>query len=823
MNKTVQSVFLNNHSKLTVKILSTIYLFWLSITSVNGQGPSYPWMQGYYNGGNLSIHNVKLEGSITVNEGDVKYMDKDRAEIVKCTPCGGFYRIIITNNTNHRHGRFKNFTGVDSMKTEVRRFFIIQNKTATPNIKGEWTTGHCAEVVFLSCYDSSGYTIGLVGTGGAMDFFTKNHNDSAKMQIVRVPIHNTVTLHGGVITCHAFDGHTGGLLPLRAIELKCKNGFFDAAAKGYFPEAITWGTPSNGANGDKVYSGSAAITMYKDIYSICPNTTGLTLVNGNFGLEGDPKVTNSVNGTSTLGSKVKYGITHTQPIFRPIMGEAGYFKTGHKAGKGAEGGGFGGTGGNSASGNNGASGSSGGNGGPGGLVGRGARGGGIIMLRIENMIYETGHEYNTAGKKLFYINGENGKYGGNGGTGGDGGLYGIGGTGSVVGTTVNWSGGNGEPGEPGDGASGGDGSNGGNPGALGLHLKFSYPNPSGLTSYQHMLSITSTSPGKAGTGGQAGFSGSSKSSSVTSNNFTLPLGYTFCTGGGGTTIPMQHICNCDSVFWALSSAAASSVSPGTPPASTHYTFADYDAYVKYDTGEVHLWSLHKGGNVTSHCYLYNDTQCMPMFDKMKTTLALPSNWDRIDLQTYAAQRVSASPLVITFNQRYTPHRVALQWVATDGVLYDVMEPGVPACYKGSCDSKQPTNRARTAADGTKNDDGNPPITDESIDEKNVGLFESWAEYVFMGGNTNKPNNKQGVLYGTDVKQNATDIAINIPNPIVQEVQYTIINTLGQTLYSGTIADITNRTVPLQGLASGVYNLLLITQNGNFVYKFIVVN
>lgn len=813
---------MKNLSNNKLKILLTIAIVWLLALKVNGQGPSYPWMQGYYNGGNLSFFNVKLEGSITVNEGDVKYMDNDRAEIVKCTAVSGSYRIIITNNTTHRHGKFKNFTGVDSMKNEVRRFFIVQNKTATPNIAGEWTNGHAAEVIFLSCYDSSGYTIGIVGTGGAMDVFAKNHNDSAKMQIVRVPIHNTVTLHGGVITCHAFDGHTGGFLPLRAIELKCKNGFFDVSAKGYFPEAITWGSPSNGASGDNVYNGSSPISLYKDIYAICPNTTGLTLVDGSFGLEGDPKVTNSVNGTSTTGSKVKYGITHTQPFFRPKMGEAGYFKTGHKAGKGAEGGGFGGTGGNSASGNNGAIGSSGGNGGAGGLVGRGAKGGGIIILRIENMIYETGHEYNTTGKKLFYINGENGKYGGNGGNGGDGGLYGIGGTGSVVGTTVNWSGGNGEPGEAGDGATGGDGSNGGNPGALGLHLKWSYPNPSGLSNYQHILSITGTNAGKAGTGGQAGFAGSSKSSSVTSNSFTLPSGYSFCSSGGGTAPTMQHICNCDSVFWALSSATASGGASGTPPAAVHYPFADYDAYVKYDTGEVHLWSLYKGGNITSHCYLFNDTQCMPMFEKMRTAQALPSNWDYIALNSYAAQRVSTSPLVVTFNQRNTPHRVALRWVATDGVLYDVMEPGVPACYKGSCDSKQPVNRARTAADGTKNDDGNPPVTDESIDVKNVGLFESWPEYVFMG-NPNNQNNKQGILYGTDVKQNAINIEVIIPNPIVQEVDYIIINALGQTLRSGTITDIANRTVPIQGLASGVYNLLLSTQNGNFVYKFIVVN
>lgn len=810
------------------KLLLMLMVFFKFVVNVNSQGASYPWMAGYYNNTNQSYYSVPFESNVTLNEGDVYYADNDRAEIISCfrPNINSPYRLVLTQDSNHRHGRFKNISGVDSMRTEIRRFFIIQTKLSStfddngnydPN--GNWTTGNCAEVTIYNSYDSSGFMIVYVGNGGAVDLFVKSVS-TEKLQIVRVPIVRGFQLNGGVATCHAWDGHTGGFLPLRAEALTIRSGFFDVAAKGYYPENVTWGVASPGASGDNTYSGSSSITTNRIYGSICPDTIGLTLVNGNFGLEGDPAVGNGLNGSNSSGSKLKYGVAHMSPFIRPKMGGAGYFKTGQKAGNGGEGGGHGGTGGSCLNGNSGFSGNPGTNGGNGGSVGTGARGGGIIMLRIENMYYLSGNIFTTPGNFLFYINGQNGKYGGNGGRGGNGGDGGNGGAGSRVGVTLNRPGGYGDPGQAGFGATGGDGSNGGDPGTLGLHLKNYYHNIGSGSSLQHLLSVTNANPGKAGYGGQGGFKGTSTKYSYTNENYSLPPSYSWCSGGAGSQ--MKNICDCDSVFLALSSSRLAGF---TSLSSTQhkYEFDDYEVSVEYDTGEVHLKSLYKGGYVTSHCILYSDSQCVPMFDKMKTSKPLISGWGEINLAITQAQRVSTSPLIVNFKKYASPYTVALQWNSDEGVLYDMMEPGNPLCYKASCDENNPDNRIPEVPSGEKNNDGDTAVLDEFTDERNVGLFEQWPEARIISASEYTPDDtKFDEITGATVNKYAKELLIFVPNaPFSSEYQYEVINSIGQLITLGKIDGNSITQIPTEGLAAGVYNLILYSKNTKFVYRFVV--
>lgn len=812
------------------KIQIVFFLLFTNITisKVHSQGASYPWMSGYYNSNNQSQYAVTFDPNITLNEGDKWYSDTDRAEISLCYRPSlnqPYIRIVLTADTNHRHGKFKTLTSVNLMKNLARRFFIVQNKVSqpidvngNPDPNGSWTSGNCAEVMIDRCYDSSGLIVLIVSNGGPIDKFFKL-NSLDKMFIVRVPIVKIFSLNGGVATCHAWDGHTGGFLPLRAQVLGIKSGFFDAAAKGYFPEDVNWGQAGGGNPGDAVYHGISMINRNKIYNSICPDTLGLSIYNGDFGYEGDPKVATLSLGTITSGIKYKYGLAHTKPFIRPKFGSAGYYITGQKAGDGAQGGGHGGQGGSSQNGNRGNDGNPGESGGNGGEVGKGARGGGIIMLRVESMYYQSGNIFTTPGNYLFYINGQNGQYGGNGGKGGDGGLGGQGANGSVNGNTIYRSGGWGDPGEPGNGATGGDGSIGGNPGTLGLHLKNFYHNIGTGTSFQHLTSVTNSNPGKAGYGGQGGFKGSSDRYDSPNEFYNLPIGYNWCTNGGGGQ-KIKEICNCDSVFWALSSGNLTQINLISLN-EYQYEFPNYFVNVRYDTGEIHLRSIYKNGLIRSHCIMYSDTQCIPMFEKMRTNIPLPNNWGRIDLRMLQAQRVSLTPLVVSFRRHdRAPYLDALKWSGYEGVLYDEMEPGRPICYKANCDSKNPENRSPEVTGGNKAVDGEQAQITEQNDESNIGLYEQWPEYV-------KPEYKPDGNYydertGSTISKKQQVLSIYTPLASFEDdYSYKVINTLGQEITSGKIGNNELTNIQTQNFATGIYNLILYRGSISFVYRFIV--
>jgi len=803
---------------------------WVGIQTSYGQQNSFPWMTGFYLPSNINQYFFTPDGnSLTLNEGDELITDEDRASVVSISNIQGGLRLTL-NAMQYRYGKFKLFSDIESMKSsnDKYRFFIIQNKLSQPissngSNNGDNTNGHIAEVWISNAVNNLGtITIDVDNQNvGLANYFELANPSIARVQIVRIPIYYSVFLRGGIVRCNPYDGYTGGVLALRTGILNLKSGYFDAAAKGYRPENVTWATGGNGSLGDNVLNNTTITNKYKIVRPICPNSNGLTIVNGAYGTGGDPKTTNFSVGSNTSGTiRIKYGITHTNPYIRPIMGEAGYYKTGQKSGFGAEGGGHGGSGGLSYSGNLGTNGAVGGSGGKGGNVGKGAAGGGIILIRASQVIFELGHIYSDV-KKLFYINGGNGENGKNGSKGGNGGNGGIGGNGTALGSTIYLNGGNGAPGEAGNGAQGGYGSNGGNPGSLSLYLKsgFNFINSSGTFSGLAALNmVTQKKPGKAGYGGQSGFKGKSEGENNENNNIQLPLPYSWCSTSGGIQPQITNICNCDSVFLALSSAPNANNISQVGLNTSHYDFLKYDVYVEETTDEFRLSSLFKGGKIRSLCYLYNTNQCKPMFEKMKGSAQSPSGLKPTNLKFKAGTIVTVNPLKIEFKQYLPPFSTTLRWTSNndEGVLYDVLDPGDIACYRGSCDANNPNNRVRDLPDGELNDDGQEGQFDESYDEKNISLYENALDRVIQ----NKNEETDGIFEDINIIKQANSLSISILETNQKVVSYSIINTLGQIVFNKKSLDNNQLIISLSDFSSGVYVLILETNTSKKSIKFI---
>lgn len=304
-------------------------------------------------------------------------------------------------------------------------------------------------------------------------------------QVIRVPNHTDVTiLDGGVLTAHAWDGNTGGVMMFRAsgtlhVQLGGAldvdklgfvggtgaaggiggqgGGFGGGGAKTYCPLGCGadlwaggggWGTVSSGdgapgqpgANASKCHGGDGG-------------HGGLTKPNAEPGTPGTP----GIGIGASLQSDV--AATNASPnVAHPILGGGGAGGSGGVSGGGAGGGGGGGgavT--NNASHTGGTNGTGGGIGGNGGAGGDGGRGGGIAIVHATTIQLEG----RISARGAAGIAGLSGTDGGTGGTGGYGGPFSYCGTFAVYG-------GRGGGGQGGDGGAGGNGGAGGGGGVIEL-------------------------------------------------------------------------------------------------------------------------------------------------------------------------------------------------------------------------------------------------------------------------------------------------------------------------------------------------------------------
>ncbi|MGE3547537.1 MAG: hypothetical protein AB7L28_26665 [Kofleriaceae bacterium] len=305
-------------------------------------------------------------------------------------------------------------------------------------------------------------------------------------QVMRVPNHTDVTvLEGGVLTAHAWDGETGGVMMFRAsgtLHIQA-GGAVDADMLGFAGGTGAGGGiggegGAHGGGGSKTFcaigcggsdlwggnggwatvsSGDGAPGQQGNDVLNCHGGDGgrggLTRPNGMPGLAGSPG--------SGLGASLQSDVAavNASPnVAHPILGGGGAGGSGGGSGGGAGGGGGGGgsvtfdanhTGGTN--------GTAGGVGGDGGTGGDGGRGGGIIIvhatvIQLEGRITARG----AAGAA--------GTAGTDGGTGGTGGLAGP--YTSCLGS--NAYGGRGGGGQGADGGAGGNGGAGGGGGVIEL-------------------------------------------------------------------------------------------------------------------------------------------------------------------------------------------------------------------------------------------------------------------------------------------------------------------------------------------------------------------
>ncbi|MCB0737210.1 MAG: hypothetical protein KDC92_06835, partial [Bacteroidetes bacterium] len=386
---------------------------------------------------------------LPVGKGTVEYIDKHRGAIQSINTTGP--NDVITLDPNNKHGVVNG------------QVLIIQMTGGNPGVH----EGH-------TVLANNNGTITLLGK--LVNTYSTSPGD--KVQIIKVAEYKSVTLDGGIITCRAWDGHTGGILSMMVkedFEVTSKGGMVLASGKGFLPEGVTWGTGGSGSAGSTNVGTGGVGTHGTPLGSMGGGIGPCNLpacIQGSYGVQiagfdGGQGMNGGASGsagTQTSGTGITYQGSNLNSRF--MLGNPGYYQSGHGGGKGGDGGGPGAGGGASKGpqGANGSNGQVGEDGGTGGEPGKGAAGGGSIYIKAGNFDFSA----YTGNKPIFYADGAQGAFGEKGELGSAGGLGGYGGKGYCSGGTFYRSGGTGGFGVAGTGANGGDGGNGGHPGYIWL-------------------------------------------------------------------------------------------------------------------------------------------------------------------------------------------------------------------------------------------------------------------------------------------------------------------------------------------------------------------
>lgn len=499
------------------------------------------------------------------------------------------------------------------------------------------------------------------------------------VQIIKINEYSNLTLTGGTITCHPWNEAqgTGGVLCFMVNgSFKITGGVINAAGKGFGPyKAPVWGRGGAGASGATTItpSGYPAPT---DVFVGCVYKTVATGTDGGAanntwgpGIGNIPATPTSYNpGTPFFYTKA-------------VMGQAGYYPSGYGGGNGAGGGGKGGDGAGSCVSLSGATGNDGEAGGDGGDPGRGAAGGGIIIIKA-NFIDGTAADPNA---RYFNASGGNGDAGRPGGNGGQGGEGGVGAEGMCNVCDPGGPGGKGMSGDPGNG---GDGSNGAGAGTIwvaGYDIK-------GRLNANNLM-VNAGAPGLGGPGGWSW-------ASLPVMAYPDPCKDTPCTttpphipGTPCTGMQVKEICDKYTSFCMLANyATASAHHPGDNGIGSGYDFSNGGTdKVVYDDVNNELTGIVFDDD---HCIewhykvtLYSPDDCNRIFRKlayMVTGENSPTN-QIVDLKTTdhagSCKRLPAPPTV-TFNDAFKHSMFVFH--GDLGYIEDLTEPGYPRCYIGAC-------------------------------------------------------------------------------------------------------------------------------------------
>lgn len=494
---------------------------------------------------------------------------------------------------------------------------------------------------------------------------------TARVQIIKINQYANYNLTGGVVTCHPWDGYTGGIVCFMVQgTFSQSSGYITASGKGFLPEGISWGVGGYGGfrstnNGTGGVSGPGTDAGTGGGGSPC-NTkcfdgTQVSLINPGYsgGVGEECTTCSGMLGSSTTGSPVFQANSTLNTNI--IMGNAGYYASGQGGGEGGPGGG-GGAGGGASTTNPGDDGVLGTHGNSGGAVGEGAAGGGIIYIKAGS--------YSISGSgKTFYASGGQGENGKPGLNGGNGGIGGNGGMGSCVGGTANGGGGKGGSGFPGSGSGGGDAGNGGSAGYIWLISQFG---PHGVNSTH-----VEVNGGAGGKGGPGGYSYSLQCMAGGAIDFTgCTLDISDCTSGIAPCGDL-HVCDCDKVYEFLAGATSSNVS-----GSVVYYYASgveisYNGFYPGLVARVPR-SCDPNSYTYYHCNVYNTGDCEAIFASIGNN------------STYAGTFSMPGDVVfIPLDNEYQildANNNELIWYKSSWeYVVDLTNPNGPMkCYNGSC-------------------------------------------------------------------------------------------------------------------------------------------
>ena len=544
--------------------------------------------------------------STTISNSTIYYMDNIRAH------ANDVYYVSSTLDGLSLDNRIGNFTVGD-------RVMVIQMISVAGS-----TTGYFEETTVQGIYNFNNTL--------QVDKLTRAYTPSsavasARVQVLKIP-RFFVLQNFGVVRCHSWNGYTGGVLCFAAEKVQMDRGVFDASGTGFGPDNVNWAIKGTPGVGDNFYNGGGGINTSSNASPcITPDPDPINKILGNLGTDGDPVPSSSLptSGTPTSlfssTSAYDYG-SPSYSGYTVIMGSAGYFPSGQKSGLQGQGGGHGGIGGSdNYSSTPGQNGGNGGNATLGGDAGKGARGGGIILMKtglIENYTFLPDH-VPTTDYDFLLAAGSNGDHGKSGGAGGKSGRGGNGGMGTQIGLDIYYSGANGGNGDYGKGGQGGDGGNGGKAGTIFLYNRDAATwNCFGTAPSPKVGSVDLSS----GTGGSKGPGGYTQE--ITDNLATYPPSlttpYSLCTPSGNTDL---DICHCDKAMTPFRSVYQLDFSTQAILSGNNYTWSfSGDLVFGYGTivynratGEVVTISHVSGNTNTYHCKFYKLADANYIFDR----------------------------------------------------------------------------------------------------------------------------------------------------------------------------------------------------------------
>ncbi len=714
----------------------------------------------------------------------IHYMDDIRAEVTLISGCG----VNATIDLGTSYGSF----------TVGDLAILIQMKGGT--------VGTHQNVIFLNNTCTGGYEIQAVS--GTWNSYSSGGSNI--LQLIKINDYSNFILDGEVVTCHPYDGHTGGILAMIVNgTLSISGGMITTSGKGYrgIDAGYTFAAGGAGASAASSWStGSSSAPGTANFNASGSSCTTTTIPSGFLG-DGSGAPNNSGGTSANSGTQMSFGGSSFKSLL--VMGDPGYWVSGYGGGKGAGGGGYGGDGGSTAApcttNITGTVGVIGHDGGPGGAAGRGGTGGGAIVIKAGSVNI-------TTSNVVFTASGENGLHGGNGSNGGTGGSGGAGGEGCC---TLGMDAGPGANGDVGEGGKGGDAGNGGEPGYIWIATQGSYTPSTGRGAN---FSVLGGKAGKKGNGGWGSYN--STASRVEMRNR--------CTGNDCTpSTTCLYACDVDKAMCLLAANATSATL-----ASGIITFNSGSVMLGKYFSSTRMLAVYDGTCPDVYIAYWNDGYPKAPYDMFKHFISSGTTYTtylgQLDLtvaRTSSGCSSPGSPVHIYFKDVtgnidvLSYHHESLDQPA---YIEEQDEPNGNRCYTDDCIAETAPSNGTAFVQNTDGNDGTDGTNGVGPSQSyNVGDNAIIDESVLW---------KRSPAGGIDDKVIKGGLTVKMyPNPASKEV-WIEMDAVTSELLTVTIYDMNGKNIVVQyeklqpgtntfhisskNLSQGIYSVELKTDNAS---------